>query len=455
MQLLTISVANLLFDPINPRIIQQTSQKGALDNIIKEQGKKLVILARDIIKEGLNPCDLPMVVASIDLPNNYVVIEGNRRLAAIRLVLEPERAEGTSIFASFKKLNREHLNSIPQSISCAVFTSRNEAMGWARKKHASGLEGAGTEPWSAMAKARVDQRQGLPRPELDVVDFVLSQPELKPEIRSCLEGSNFNITTLARFLESTDVQHRLGFEVTSKEVRSNESKARMSSMFSDIVTIIAEGKYNGQKFTERNIDNEENRAQFLESFVGKHPPAGKESSTYQVAGTPKKLSQKPKTVAKSTLSTREQPNLIPQKFKMELPAGKVNDIFVELKKLDIERNRHAISVLFRVFVEFSLEAFIEKHQIQGKINNDGTNKDSLHDKLNLVVKKVEELRLLKKDGLAPIGTAMANKESLLGTATLNAYVHSRWMDPNPFDLKTTWNSVERFLECIWKSVNNG
>ncbi len=67
--------------------------------------------------------------------------------------------------------------------------------------------------------------------------------------------------------------------------------------------------------------------------------------------------------SKTTPSTEDQENLIPKGFKLELPAGKINDIFVELKKLNVVTYRHSVSVLFRVFFEFTLDEFIKKRGI--------------------------------------------------------------------------------------------
>jgi hypothetical protein len=152
----SVSVGNLLLDIANFRIVKQDSQKQARDAIIAEQGKKLVSLAKDIIEVGLNPFDLPLVVDAADGNGNYIVIEGNRRLTAIQLMLKPELADGTPLHAAFKKLNKHHADAIPQVMDCVIAPNRVAGQIWIDRKHQSGLDGAGTEPWSAMSKARAD-----------------------------------------------------------------------------------------------------------------------------------------------------------------------------------------------------------------------------------------------------------------------------------------------------------
>jgi hypothetical protein len=447
-----ISVGNLLLDTSNRRNTKQDSQKAERDAIIAEQGRKLVNLAKDIIEHGLNPFDLPLVVDAEDGLGNFIVIEGNRRLTAINLMLKPELAQGTSLHAAFKKLNKEHTDAIPKVLECVISASRKSGMVWIERKHASGLEGAGTEPWSAMAKARSDALEGKPRPDLDAVNFVLSQSGLDPKTRSILEGSQFNVTTLGRLLEAKEFQEDVGFTIQDGKLVTEQEKNRVGGIFTEIVTIIATGTHNGDKFTERKIDNEGNRREFLDKIIPKHPQKKKAASAWKISGKPIPATLKvAATKVKGTPSTEDQVNLIPKKFRLELPAGKINDIFVEIKELDVTKRRHAVSVLFRVFFEMTLDDYITKHGIQLPKDNKGNVRGFLLDKLNAAISHAKTSSLLSDKELKSINVAVSDKNSFLSPETLNAYVHSQWMNPEPLQLKLAWNNAQLFIERLWQS----
>jgi hypothetical protein len=448
----SISVGNLLLDVGNYRIVKRDSQKEARDAIIAEQGRKLVKLAADILEVGLSPIDLTLVVDAGDGNNNFIVIEGNRRLTALQLMLTPELSDGTPIFTAFKKLNKDHADAIPKVLDCVVAPNRKAGLVWIKRKHSNGLEGAGTEHWTAMAKARADAQEGLPRPELDAVNFVLSSPQLDEDTRTFLEGSQFNITTLERLIKARDVQKAVGFDLQDGKIISDQDRERMRVIFTDLVTIIKEGKHDGDKFTERNVDTEEHRSTFLEKFTAKHPKKKKAASPWEISGTPKNAKVKtPTNKAKGTPSTEDQPNLIPKKFKLQLPAGKINDIFVELKELDVIRRRHAVSVLFRVFFEMTLEDYIAKHGIQLPTDKHGNVRDSLLVKLNAVKEHAKSSNLMSDKELKPINVAISDRDSFLSPETLNAYVHSAWMNPDPLQLKLCWAGCQLFVERLWTS----
>lgn len=449
-----ISVGNLLLDTSNYRIAKQASQKGARDAIIAEQGKKLVKLAEDIIAHGLNPFDLPMVIDAEDGNQNYIVVEGNRRLTAISLLLNPELAKDTLVYKAFSGLSKKHTDAIPKVLNCVIAPNKSAALIWINRKHANGLEGAGTEQWTSMAKARADVAQGIPRADLDVVNFVLTNPKIDQELRTHLEGAKFNLTTLARLVTTSELQNATGLTIDKGQLVSSYDSQWLQKVLTDLVETIAKGERAGEKFTERKIDKDHDRKAFVEKLVADHSGKRKAREAWVVSGSPKAATinskaQKVTPMVKSTPSTEEQPNLIPKKFKLALPAGKINDVFIELKKLDVITHRHAASVLFRVFYELSVDNFLKSQNsmpAQGK-------KDSLLDKLNLVVGLLENNNLMTKKELAGIKTELADKNSLLSPVTLNAYVHSEWMNPDPVRLKITWNNAQLMIERIWQSVN--
>lgn len=446
-----ISVGKLLLNLGNYRILKQSSQKAARDAIIEEQGKKLVTLAKDILAHGLNPSDLPIVIDAEDGDQNYIVIEGNRRITTIDLLLDPELAKGHSIHRAFVKLGKDS-DAIPKVIYCSIAPNKEEALRWADRKHANGLSGAGTEPWTPMAKARADADRGVPAPALDVVNFVLTNEDLDADVRRHLEGSKFNLTTLERLVTTNELRDSVGLVVDDGKVTAKNNLDWVKAVLSDVVTTIATGKLGGSKWTERDIDTQLKREAFVKGVASNHK-GKKASKSWTVSGTPKSATAvssrgKPKK-GRGTPSTADQVNLIPKPFRLKLPPGKINDIFIELKRLDVTTYRHSVSVLFRVFLDLSLDHYIDKNRIPLPIDKQGRKDDRLKVRLQKVVDHAKTTNLLDKKELHPVEVAMSNKASLLATETLNAYVHSRWMNPDPGELKTTWLNIELFLERLW------
>lgn len=454
MHLHPISIGNIFLDVLNYRHGKQPSQKAALAAIIEDQGAKLAVLAKDIIDNGLNPSDLPILIdAEEDGAQNYIVVEGNRRIAAIKLMLDPEQAAGTKVHKRFAQLHKEHSGDIPKVIQCVIAQSRANARVWIDRKHASNLGGAGTEEWSSIAKARADVEAGIPRPDLDVVQFVQSSPNISPELRHHLEGSSFNLTTLGRLVESKVLQERAGYQIEDKKVVASSDKEWLLDLFTKIIDTIHKGKYTfgpkeGSKFTERKIDTDEHRQEFADEVIIANGNKKKAKRTWAVSGSPNNVSTKPhaaqKTRVRTDPTTEERKHLVPRKTRISVVAGKSANIFDELKHLHATEHRYAVSVLFRVFVELSLDAFIKAtgHTMPA-------NKDSLRHKFTYAIHYLESNQRMTAKELAAIKTDMTDKNSLISPVTMNAYVHSEWMNPDPLRLKITWDNLQFFIENIW------
>src|SRR5437016_6263126 len=131
---ISTTVANLLIDVENPRLPQpNVGQRDAQRAIAHYQQRKLVVLAKDIVQNGLNPAELPIVMPLQDDLNRYVVLEGNRRLIALRGLENPEwlvGAVGSTIVGAIRKLSNKYQEAPIESIQCLAVKSREEAQHW-------------------------------------------------------------------------------------------------------------------------------------------------------------------------------------------------------------------------------------------------------------------------------------------------------------------------------------
>src|SRR5258708_21181210 len=93
-----LKIEDLLLDVENPRISRGGGQKDALQKVIEDQDLKLVALAESIIEDGgLNPMDRLLVIKSPDAKDKYMVLEGNRRFAAIMILHSPAVLTGLAV----------------------------------------------------------------------------------------------------------------------------------------------------------------------------------------------------------------------------------------------------------------------------------------------------------------------------------------------------------------------
>lgn len=233
-----LTIDELLLDSENPRIGETESQNEALQKIIEEQGNKLANLASDIIDAGLNPIELMYVVADGD---SYVTAEGNRRLAALKLVNNPalvkRMAMPEALQNKFLALADRFNRSKIEPILCCEAESREEARRWIKLRHTGQNEGVGVVPWETLAKDRFagDKRTG------DVLEFVLRNGAFTSEqVRRI--SNNLSGTTLGRLVQSAKIRPLLGIEVDKGVMHAKVDPKEILKPLQRLVLDIAEGR---------------------------------------------------------------------------------------------------------------------------------------------------------------------------------------------------------------------
>lgn len=144
-----LPVASLHFDKNNPRFPPKVAQ-GPLEDLMQRfvRDERLMEIIESIGNHGFFPGEPLLVVPHGN--DDYRVVEGNRRLAALKLLvreLEPPIGR-TSIEEAV-----EAANFRPEKVPCLVFDDENEILRYLGFRHITGIKA-----WSALQKARYAER---------------------------------------------------------------------------------------------------------------------------------------------------------------------------------------------------------------------------------------------------------------------------------------------------------
>jgi hypothetical protein len=157
----TVRPSQTLLDPQNPRLPDGTSNdREAINRLLAEGYNQILALARDLVERGEgNPTELPIVVKD---GSKYVVLEGNRRFAVLKLLADPKLADEEVHQAAFERIKRKSGLHPPKSLYCAVAKDRDEADPWLTLRHTGANDGVGVRVWSAEQNARHRRRMKAP-----------------------------------------------------------------------------------------------------------------------------------------------------------------------------------------------------------------------------------------------------------------------------------------------------
>lgn len=195
-----LSLDELQLDLKNPRFDGLANQREALQKIAQSQGSKLVNLAEDIVENGMSPAHRMLVVKATGKgASTYVVMDGNRRLAALRILANPAVLDGLSgvgdlTAQKLRKLAKDFSLDAVQPLDAFVCRNEAEARHWIEATHTGENDGRGVVSWDGIATARYRGKNT----SLRALDFVRAAGKLSAEELASLE--RFPITNLDRLL---------------------------------------------------------------------------------------------------------------------------------------------------------------------------------------------------------------------------------------------------------------
>lgn len=459
-----VSLEELLLDLNNPRFVPRENQREALVNFATDRKSKLPALAKDILARGLNPSEM-LIVEKLPEDNAYLVLEGNRRVAAMKLLSSADLVVSLGlpkgIEKSFLALQNQDNSNLPHDISCTVMT-RAEARPWIEMKHTGENAGRGIVKWDGPQT----QRFRGSSPSLELIDLLASRGYLGADTLS--KQPRMPITTVGRILGNPKARALLGADVKKGQLVIDPNDDATMMRWALVVTEIA---HKTIKVTD--VDDARQQVNYAKEILGRPLPLNKPQDTANPIGTTGNNEQLSSQISMQLSSNQGQdavtsksvqrlpadrPTVIPKRLKLRIPQTRLNQMYYELQRLEVEDYKNACSVLLRVFVELTVEDFAHRHNISLKRmrpvspnSNSGpkTYDMSLRDKVSEVVEYVEQNNMCSKDELAGVNALLREKNSLVSIESLNAYVHNMHYNPSPTDLKSTWDKIEVFIDHLW------
>jgi ParB-like chromosome segregation protein Spo0J len=365
----------LHLDSKNPRLGRETSSRAPREIIqYLFEHDKAVEVADSIATRGYFPNE-PLLAVQED--GRYVVVEGNRRLAALKALREPGLLPG-SLSRHVERLARRladptQLAKVPVTIAPSRrATDRQIAarhvgtpvLAWQAENRASFIleklsEGYKNEELSAELGFSLADIQHA-RQTRAIADMARSL-DLPEEVKAKLDNPRAKLfTTLERVFDSTVGRDYLKVKPDAEHgLRGVTTKSAFSKAFERLVTDVALGKQ-----SSRSLNTNENIRVYFESWnpedrpgakTGSFVPAdiitGKSVASANVTPTPQPRSGKAKAAWKTVL---------PKDLKVIVGSARLVDIRRELTKLSRDEFPNAGAVLLRVFFELTAIEYLTR-----------------------------------------------------------------------------------------------
>jgi hypothetical protein len=427
-ELETVDVADLKLDSLNPRHDPAKSQREIISALLSVVGGKIVHLADHIVANGISPIDSFLVLKEQGTAG-YTVLEGNRRLAALKLLANPDLTILPKYQRRFRELAKKMAAPI-HAVPCAIVASRDEAKPWQELRHTGEREGVGVVPWDTEAAARFHGRRGTQADRaIIVVDAVRKAYPQNNALQTDVGIVRKNrLTTLGRLVSDPFVRNRLGIDLMSGTLLAHYPSEALERAISKVFADLA------GSVSVSDVDSKEQRHKYIVAIAG-HLPLDEEyeseARALVPAGTPRPPAPKVKPTPKPP-----QPSVRPLFDGVRLTAlgGRISAVLTEIQQVDIDKFPNASAVLLRVTIEL---AVTEVHERRGWPSAN----------LRQMVKRcAHELDKTGKDPrYQAVRLGLSDGTSLFSVTTIHAYLHNANFSPTPTELRSIAANYSGFL----------
>jgi len=411
---------------------------------------------RELIEEIVKDFDLPQLEKLVVWKDNgrLVVLEGNRRLTGYKLLNEPTLAKDSALIKYLEaqkikiNINKEH------PLECVITGDKEHGLRYVDRKHANGNNEVN---WQDAERANYSVRRGRGK-HVELIKMGISKIikalDIPQQMKEEILGKGY-VTTFFRIVTSSAAIQEYGFKINEKTNELTVADADFNSKLKVIIlNVLKKHDLQGKPVDSRSMNKKEAQAEYIKSINKEDEKVVdkeiKKSTTHDLfGGRSVAVGVKAKVLPKST----DRNHLIPATCRLTiLDAAKVNNIYRELKDdllLDDSTKAvpNAVGVLFRVFLEISIDYFLEKAGINMP---DGT---KLSGKITKCCDFMETEKIATKKELINIRKVATDKHHILGIQNFHDYVHSYKTQPTPSDLKLKWDNLEEFFQLLWSNMS--
>lgn len=414
---------------------------------------KIKLLIESIVKDFDLP-QLEKIVVWNDGEQN-IVIEGNRRLTAYKLLNDSKLTNDIKLQNFIEKEKLKINISENFTLECIVVENQEDAFRYIDRKHNNGNNEVN---WKDTERANYSIRRGN-NGSLELIKSGISkivrELDLPDEMKDQILGQGY-VTTFFRTITTKPAQKLYGyyFENEVFKIKDIDFNEKLKVI---IYSVLNKQDIQGNKIDSRTLNKKEDVEKFLESIkvedTIKVDEKIKQNTTEDIFG--EKLvsvgvnTTKQKILPKST----NRNTLIPTSCRLTIPETKINNIYHELKEdlyLNGSKNivPNAVGVLFRVFLEISIDYFLEKEGIN--LPND----TKLSGKITKCADELENKKLANKKQLLNIRKVATDKNHLLNIQNFHDYIHSYKAQPTSSDLILKWDNLQEYFQILWDYCNS-
>lgn len=476
-----VAFQSLFLDAENPRLTFPEGSAPSPADLLAElvEHENVVEIAESIVDHGVYPHErLIAVEEDIAGRSALCVVEGNRRLAAMKALASPE-ALPVRHRARFAALAKKFGGDLPTTrLPVEIAPSRVAAMPFIVARHTHPQIRAWTPTAQASYFNRM-RRQGFAvekiakltgLTESDVLGPLRTHAlyeaakrlDLAPEATAIVRNpKKFPLSTLNRVFESSVMCDAIGARFEGEELRGEIHQDDFEKAFRRIVTDLAM-----KEEDSRSLSSAADFKSYLKRMKSDLPTKARRGrfkldATGAISEGAAQVNESKKRAEKSTAPKRRgTKNVIPRHFRPGASGDRVQAVCTELRNLDLERYANASALLLRTLIDICVTEYMESIGAAAECIKKFREKDNkprgwtptLRQNLTFLLQTYDIPNLSGQQLNAAKRFVEAKDNEGLCLDTLDKFTHNAYMPPSPRELRNIWTHIEPMMLAITSEV---
>lgn len=475
---IVLHISKILMDEENPRHDKINGQKEILNWHVEHLGSKLILLMRSLAENGQSDIDKVLVTPVRGVADTYVVKEGNRRVAALKLLNDPSLCDDELFRRRIESVNVS--DQLSFNIDCVNIKDQRRVAWLMGLRHLGEQGGVGTSKWGAVEKDRHTQDVlGGNRywRSLYFIDYAKAHGLITDQQAARL---NDRITTLDRLISNKDFKSTLGVvykdrnvvlvipedihrlllgnvleqislpDFKVKEVYDSDNKF-------DFLTRVVEQAKLAQEKTAPGSDGKSSPE---EGSPGAKDPAHSPSPATADQGTKSAQEEKAKLIEKQLpKKTRKDPDpakrdkLFIGSITIPSVESKCSRLYNQIDSLKLSEHGLVVACAARALVDISMQIYIDEFSLDAADKKNRFGQISLPDMIKICAEHLFSNGHISKDLKGSILSGeVSNPNSFASPQALHSFLHGRYQNSME-GLKAAWESCyEELLRSAWRAV---
>lgn len=450
-ELRKLSVDATRLDKQNPRLPEEMlneSQRSIIRYMIEEFD--ILEIAKSIAKNGFFINEFPIVAKE---GSHFVVVEGNRRITALKLLRNPDLAPPRKKHTYARLAENVDVNQW-EKLSMYIASSKEAVAPLLIARHGSVM----TSPWLRIMKMRflagdvlkkvpyeeIADRYSVPITEVRTAAVTMLVREMVREAdiddieKDKYLSEKFQTSTLTRFMETSSFIKKTGFQVNGAalqyEIPEDEFLQIILRIFKDIAD---------ETISSRNDVKE--RSKYISDIFEEITSGKREKNTFEAEPSePEPEKQEPR----KPKPRRRVEKLIPDTLDFNTGSPKLDELIIEGQKMTVGAYPYSGGLLIRTILDLAVQRLYHINDALDETKDQNGRTFGLTKRIS---------NLLGRHGDWFENSAIRTKfqrfvardsQSFVHIETLNDYVHGGYGQPTTEDLRNFWAQFEPLIEMI-------